>query len=602
MIKFKYLIITKPIKIKGKAGSILEITEGPIIINIEEKYENEFVIFSELSINFNIDENNQNVKINKSCFLFKLFPGSLLEIEDCNISCKTIKKTKIICFQINSKITFKNEPNERVLLEKHELKNSIIYNHFVRPELNMSISILTLRCTKITNFYQSIRAGENVILNIEKCFINNNLGKAIVILNPIITKIVESTFESNMENAIHIKFVKDEFIGFEMRKLYFEKNEILYNFGYGIYIDGIENFPFEISILVLNNNFKKNCYDGLFISDLYLNSLTIEGNTFKENKSNGLNLQKLNRCASGSFISNINNNINSSSSSNGNSQNKDSPHIIIKNNVFSDSEGFGVFLNDCRAIFLNNEFIRNKASGIILCNINFYELYKETKSTNIYNSSNIDHGTSYIQLCNFIKNGGSGIKVFNYSFNTVIVNCKMIENCEFGLQIENEVISTESNKNALSKSNENSNSLSDSNNVYLKNSHITSNMKSGICLINNTIKIEHTVVSNNLDYAIYIPKEEHQQFIHFSDELSGDKLIHGNIGGPWGEIYITKKKECTGCTSNTQKTKKVKIFKTKAMEISPKIINSDNAVLAVQKPVIKIDKPPNTTDSKCLII
>ena len=34
LIKFKYLIISKPMKIKGVAGTILEITEGPIIINI----------------------------------------------------------------------------------------------------------------------------------------------------------------------------------------------------------------------------------------------------------------------------------------------------------------------------------------------------------------------------------------------------------------------------------------------------------------------------------------------------------------------------------------------------------------------------------------
>jgi len=101
------------------------------------------------------------------------------------------------------------------------------------------------------------------------------MGKAVVILNPIIAKIVESTFESNMENAIHIKFIKDEFIGFDTRKLYFEKNEIMYNFGYGIYIDGIENFIFDINISVLHNNFKKNRYDGLFLSDLYVNSLTI---------------------------------------------------------------------------------------------------------------------------------------------------------------------------------------------------------------------------------------------------------------------------------------------------------------------------------------
>lgn len=152
LIQFKYLIISKPIIIKGKAGSILEITEGPIIINIEEKYDNEFVVFSEVLINFNMinDEYTPNRKINKNSYLFKLFPGSLLEIEDCDISCRNLnKKTKIICFQVNSKISYKNQPSEGIIFEKQDLKNCSIlskhHNNLVKPELNMSISILTLR-------------------------------------------------------------------------------------------------------------------------------------------------------------------------------------------------------------------------------------------------------------------------------------------------------------------------------------------------------------------------------------------------------------------------------------------------------------------------
>jgi hypothetical protein len=479
-------------------------------------------------------------------------------------------------------------------------------NNFVKPELSLNISILTLRCTKISNFYQSIRAGENVILDIDKCFINNNMGKAVVILNPIIAKIVESTFESNMENAIHIKFIKDEFIGFDTRKLYFEKNEIMYNFGYGIYIDGIENFIFDINISVLHNNFKKNRYDGLFLSDLYVNSLTIEGNNFKENKSNGLNMQKLNRCWNNSILSNINNNqlnVNNSGSSNNyqHSHNKESPTIVVKNNNFSDSEGFGVFMNDCKAIFINNYFMRNKASGIILCNINFYELYKETKSTNLNNSSTMDQGTSFIQYCDFVKNGGSGIKVFNYSFNTAILNTKLIENCEFGLHIENEIMSdinnVKNNKNALSKSHENSNTSSENIYVYLKNSQITSNMKSGISLINSLLTIENTEVSNNLDYAVLIPKEENQQYIQFVDNSFGHKMIHGNIGGPWGEINITNKKSCTSCTSTTQKVKKIKLFMPKIIEESPRKANSDIAEFSINKN--KTGDKCNNTDSKC---
>ena len=614
LIKFKYLIISKPMKIKGVAGTILEITEGPIIINIEQKFKNEYVIFSELLINFNLinEENNPNLKLNKYSYLFKLFPGSLLEIEDCDISCKNLnQKTKIICIQVNSKISYKNQPSEGVLFEKNEIKsNSRFYktNKLDRPDLNIQISILTLRCSKITNFNQSLRAGENSIIEIEKCFINNNLGKAIVILNPIITKIVESKFESNMENAIQIKFLKDEFISLDKRMLFFEKNEISYNYGSGIYIEGMENFYFDINISVIGNNFKKNSYDGLYLSDLHINSLIIDGNNFKENKCNGLNLQKLNKGGTNTSVSFINNNliINHSSSSpisiNAISQIKESPLIIIKNNLFFDSEGCGVFINDCRAIFYKNDFLRNKLCGLMICNINFYELYKETKSTkstNFQNSPNLDQVTSYIESCNFIKNGKSGIKIYNYSFNTVILNSKSMENCEFGLHIENENYSDTplkgTIKNAFSKTSENNNTPSEFNHVYLKNSKFESNMKSGICLIYNSLNIENTLVSNNIDYAIFIPHEENQKYLQFKDK-SVLKMIHGNIGGPWGEMVITKNDSCIGCSSSNHKIKKM--MNSKIILESP---NSNlNPTETIQNKVDKIEK--KEIESNCVII
>jgi hypothetical protein len=325
-IVLNVLKITKPIKIRGQIGSELIITEGPIIINISNNYENEVVKFSQVKIIFKTKDNSDNQ--NETKFLFKLYAGSLVEIEMCEILSdkSNIKK---ICFQVNSRYRKANELNEPI----------------------PNISILTILSTTISKFYQAIRAGENSIINLEKSYINNNYGKAIVILNPLITKIIETVFEKNVDNAIHIKFLKDDHLLNESRKIYIRDNEITYNHGNGIYIDGIENFVFDLDIVISNNVIKRNKLDGVFLCELYINSLNIFDNKFHENKNNGLNITKVHH-------------------KNQKSTNT-SDTLIIRNNEFHDSDMFGILMNDCKAIILSNSFMRNKQSGLILCVLNY---------------------------------------------------------------------------------------------------------------------------------------------------------------------------------------------------------------------------------------
>ena len=86
--------------IKGQPGTVLEITEGPIIIKINDSSNKGTVKFSELNIIFN-GMNMQKKQINS--YLFKLFPGTIVEIEDCDIEAKAINhEQKLLCIQINS--------------------------------------------------------------------------------------------------------------------------------------------------------------------------------------------------------------------------------------------------------------------------------------------------------------------------------------------------------------------------------------------------------------------------------------------------------------------------------------------------------------------
>ena len=67
---------------------------------------------------------------------------------------------------------------------------------------------MTLTNSRLSNFYQSIRAGQNCIVNINKSAFMRNYGKAIVMINPIFLKVSETLFENNEEN-IHIKYMDE---------------------------------------------------------------------------------------------------------------------------------------------------------------------------------------------------------------------------------------------------------------------------------------------------------------------------------------------------------------------------------------------------------
>jgi hypothetical protein len=143
----------------------LVITEGPIIINLRENEKREVVKFSEMKIIFNYsvgDENykNKKRKINKNKLedkkipLFRINPGSILFLEDCDINCQRYSSSfpyKLVCFIVNTTSIKKEEKKE----ENHA-KNNLINNNNTnnivnsnRISINNTYSILNRDSTKI---------------------------------------------------------------------------------------------------------------------------------------------------------------------------------------------------------------------------------------------------------------------------------------------------------------------------------------------------------------------------------------------------------------------------------------------------------------------
>ena len=544
--------ITKPIKIKGQPNSYLYINEGPISIDFEsfnnknniKNNNNNIVKFSQIQIVYNDNNLNKEKKISS---LFKIHPCSFLELEDCDI-------------------VFRNKKNEHKSSsppqnlggnkEKKSVAFLLLSNKKDEKNKNFNPSVLNLTNTRVHNFYQSIRAGQNCIININKSAFIKNYGKAIVMINPIFLKISETLFEYNEDNNIHVKFL-DECLLEEKRKLFFNKNEFDKSICNNICIEGVKNDKLDLSIVISKNNFHNTLSDGVLIYELIYNYFEITNNIFQQNKGNGLNIQKsfFNNLNNGNNINNINNNINN---------NLYQP-IKIKNNQFIENKGFGLFINDCIIELISNKFTLNRQSGIILCNIIIDDPKKGLEGINLNSikgdfSSIINSKTwSSIIKNSFYENGECGLYIYGYPYKVNIQESIFNSNIKNGLLIDLDCLYTNNNI-FLTKLNEYKSitqiqKIYDLCNILLNKCIIEKNMKNGILLNSCLIYCEETFIINNLNYAISIKRKEYQNCFK-----EGKKnIINGTMGGDWGEIDLNKEIHCGfGCMPKSEIDYKMK--------------------------------------------
>ena len=146
--------------IKGRSGYNLVITEGPIIVNLRNNEKREVVKFSEIKIIFNysiVEQNYKNKKRkpiknkfeDKKIPLFRINPGSILLLEDCDISCEKYSSSfpyKLVCFIVNTTIIKKEEKKEE---DNNNINNNLNSNNNNRLGSINTYGILNRDSTKI---------------------------------------------------------------------------------------------------------------------------------------------------------------------------------------------------------------------------------------------------------------------------------------------------------------------------------------------------------------------------------------------------------------------------------------------------------------------
>lgn len=515
-IVLRYLVINKPVILRGTTGTLLKINNGPIIINIKENEGQTNVVFSEIKIIF--EEITSSPKPENYSCLFKLNNGSMVELIDCHISSiNASTNRKHICFQLN---TFKS------------------------GETISNFSILTIISSTINDFYQVIRAGENAVLSIEKSYISGSFGKAIVVLNPLIFKLFESVLENNQDNSVHIKIIKNDKNKGTNRRIFIENNELKYNFGSGIYLEGYDQeVGSTLDVIIQNNIFKKNGLTGVFFCELFVCSILCEKNKFVQNKGNGINFQKV-------MSKSICEMLSTNNTSEPQPLMASDRSISVTENFFVEMETYGVFVNDTFVYFASNHFSGNKLSGMIFCNINYNEMSKNYSSATsvVVDSSKvskitISKKTVVIDNCTFKKNGGNGLKIVNFNYGILVENSKFIENCENGIYLEQEE-TMEKNKNKSADSIQVAEF-----NVVIRDCEVCNNMKNGLKLVRLNTLLENTSVKGNLDFAINIPNQDYKKNLKISNKKNS---IEGTIGGDWGEFVLSQGFECNMCCSSVK--------------------------------------------------
>ena len=548
-INLESLTINKPITIKGQQNSCLFINGGPILIDLENYNKGmnnnpkNFIKFSQMRILYDDSKVNKDKKIT---ILFKLHPSTFLELEDCDIGFQPLSKTKSnkekksVAFLLSSNKTLENN------------KNKLDQNY-------PNTTILNLTNTRIHDFYQSIRSGQNCIANITKSAFLQNYGKAIVMINPISLKINESLFQNNMDNTVHVKYIEDNLFE-EKRKIFINKNEFENTLGNHVCIEGIKSPKLDLSLVLTKNNFIKSNTDGVLAYDLLYNFFEIGNNIFKKNQGNGLYIQK-------SFYNKVFLSLN---------KNIQYQPIKIKDNQYIENKGFGLFNNDCIIEAISNKFKLNRHSGMFLCNISvddpkqgFNGIQNFNSNNNNYNLIDDDDFSTIIKevkrssnLLNnsFIENGENGLFVYGYPYYINIFENVFNRNCKNGISIDldplyknnNNINNNLNNNNIINintkKRNQDFNTLlsefkscpnkssTELADITITNCVIENNKKTGIVLNSCLIYCDGSFIINNLDYAISIKKKEYQYCFK-----SGKKnVINGSIGGAWGQIDMGK--------------------------------------------------------------
>jgi len=402
-IVLPHLCLNKPLTIRGSPGTVLEIRNGSITVNLNQNSQRQKVEICEVELVYRVDKLSSKGP-------FALFvlegPNDLLEVSDCTLRSENTM----------SKIAFE-------AAVWHEIEdvcfwlNGHAFSKFCTPQQVNYNSHLVLKSCNISFFYEAIRGGVNSSVDIERTQILDSKGTALTLVNPQKLTCSDSKISRPLKNCVDIRLVSEH--NSLPKSITFKRCKFKSAKGYGVYVwsEHITTYSAALNLhycFFLNNNKK-----GLSVVHLNLKSCFIEGNEFRNNQKSNCWLQKVNIETNHSIR-------------------------IVQNKTSESLKGYGMYLYDVSAEISGLECWKNTLGGVLIggSKEKLYRLISISNSNlhhnfeNALNIINLSLGEVSLHKVKMNENIGNGVYILEMLSTHVQVNltgCQVTKNSLFGM-------------------------------------------------------------------------------------------------------------------------------------------------------------------------
>jgi len=501
-ISVSTLRVCNPLTLKGSPGTVLEVTNGSIVIDFSSHSKESLVgratdrvEICELSILYRADRHCLDSKAPVALFVVDS-PYSFLEVRDCDIRSVSQETGDVsgssgpymvqdVCLWVNGLSNKKTQSSDKGLC-----------------------SAFMTSCN-VTGFHEFVKGGANCKIHVERCHISDCSSNAFALLNPKEVLIQQSVIERCQASSIDIRLknapgsklpsrsgslTTSQEAG--VRSITITGNDIRANGAYGVTIWSEHQAVALLSVVVSRNKIVNCRKEGVAVRHLTLSELSIQSNDFSANQGTGCWLQKVYKLYADSSIT------------------------LRSNRSFDSHSGYGIYLYDTAGLLEGNECYQNSCKCYLVGGLM------------IVGSSNKDSEALpqdlLISNSSIYSNGENGITVLDFAKGTVTIeHCKVYENAHSGLYL------LQSQEPLLKGE------------VLIRHCDVQRNRQYGVTLSMIKCCVSETTISENQEGAVSLD-ERSKQLLTFTSQDSEQvrSRVQGTIGGDWGSLYPEKRGFC----------------------------------------------------------
>ena len=125
---------------------------------------------------------------------------------------------------------------------------------------------MLLQSCVFTGFYNQIRAGCNATIEVNKCYMQESVSSAIMLVNPCYFRMVESNLiRTQINSGVNIRWLSDSIDKHTSRVIDIQQNDFGFNQYCGVEIQGNAYSAHNLKIDISKNCIYRNKKEGLLI-------------------------------------------------------------------------------------------------------------------------------------------------------------------------------------------------------------------------------------------------------------------------------------------------------------------------------------------------